>query len=573
MSRGAGPSFEQVNNGPAPSTLEILDELSSYDPEIAQRISLIQSGASPNGQHLNPDFNPRAAALTSEFVDEYRWALALTGHSWIDKGEKPKFVMQAAVEGLQLAAATHHEATEPDFLKHLSETVRDFLTSVFGPAKTRLPSPDELENFVIATRPAPTKIDLSSLVSMPEASTPVIDRASEEAAIEAEPNDQIVETETAANAEEIPEEVEIETDEDTAPAEENTSETEVEDEEDREESSGEILDVEALLESDTFNLTGEAADDEPNLEAKGPTATEVGEASVEDPKEEAMPAKKPEPVYTKTTLAPVFPARTQPSEIVASEEITHGDVAFADERTISTFQVGAQVLFLAMGTETLVEAEVSSIDSYGWTFKRPTPEDELTEEQRADRQRREVQIRERIRILKQDQAFATTEVIDENGNPEVHVFNHVKGFTDGRSEEGAADYADRRIEHELGRLHLALVPEFQEMVPHPHIGCIVLKDKKEAVVGITDLDKNTIIPMAAWTRMINDPEYVREWADHDPHNIPRQRGALLEAIKEAILAHRKSALLALAPATAPKSAGGRHVSTGASNRRVYAVLG
>jgi hypothetical protein len=125
-----------------PEEYEVLEELSSFDDSLSERIRLIKSGASVNGQSPNgvltnalkpvdSDNPEEALEAQREFIDEYRWALSLAIYPYKEQ-ESRETLRAAAVDGLFIAGETYDPAEEPNFLKHLGPKVSGYLEEVFG---------------------------------------------------------------------------------------------------------------------------------------------------------------------------------------------------------------------------------------------------------------------------------------------------------------------------------------------------------------------------------------------------------------------------------------------------------
>lgn len=168
------------------------EELRQFHPSLQVRINDILSGLSPNGEHpdssLDVAVTPPASLSPEErqeaektFIGEYSWALALSVYPYKDD-EGLEALMLAAEDGLFAAAETYDPETEPNFLRHLSEQVRGYLTEVFGPVPDNsLPSADEFEGFIrnLTTTPEAVEVE-TELETEPEAEAEKTDDFTEE---------------------------------------------------------------------------------------------------------------------------------------------------------------------------------------------------------------------------------------------------------------------------------------------------------------------------------------------------------------------------------------------------------
>jgi hypothetical protein len=161
-----------------PEEYEVLEELSSFDDSLSERIRLIKSGVSVNGQSPNgvltsalepvdPASPEDALDAQRKFIKEYSWALSLAIYPYKEQ-ESRETLRAAAVDGLFIAGETYNPEEEPNFLKHLGPKVGGYLEEVFGkPIETSLPTADEFEAFVRANQQVATAPDAEA-AELPE---------------------------------------------------------------------------------------------------------------------------------------------------------------------------------------------------------------------------------------------------------------------------------------------------------------------------------------------------------------------------------------------------------------------
>lgn len=147
---------------------ELLDDLAAFDRCLQDRVTEIQNGLSPNGQNpdgvltdflapTNPKNPKEHVEAENALIKEYEWAIALFGYAYGEMVDPVAF-RAAAEEGLFLAGESYDEEKEPDFLKHLTGELGNYLFVVFGEEvpeedMRKIPTLDEFEILVQRVHP------------------------------------------------------------------------------------------------------------------------------------------------------------------------------------------------------------------------------------------------------------------------------------------------------------------------------------------------------------------------------------------------------------------------------------
>jgi hypothetical protein len=203
-----------------------------------------------------------------------------------------------------------------------------------------------------------------------------------------------------------------------------------------------------------------------------------------------------------SNLTELFGAASEPlpfsaDQLEALVSITHMHSTpprLANERTAEDFTAGQRVLLL-VGAR-LVEATVQRAEAYSspWTLEppQPIPPKQLEERQRLLDKRRQ-------------------ELIEEGHQPGIMP------------------------DSELLRLGMLLSPEFQTVIPNPSPGFVRLQTASDRCGLITDMDRNTIIPMDAWQWIKRNGQYREAWLANGSKESLRKRDSLLQAIHARVI--------------------------------------
>lgn len=186
------------------------------------------------------------------------------------------------------------------------------------------------------------------------------------------------------------------------------------------------------------------------------------------------------------------------------------DLVFADERTAQTFYLGQKVLFLGSGYDSLIDSKIIYTEAYQsvpWVLK-PLPPVELNEQQQEEEAAKLKAINARIGMLK--------------------MLRDISKIPDSSDEHSTYVGPDAFYSQELLRLEMLLIPEFQSAVPASSPGLVKIKNSQG--ITITDMDRNTIIPLPVWQKLKSQPGYSFEWIEHDPYHTKEKGRALLKAI-------------------------------------------
>jgi hypothetical protein len=145
--------------------VQLLSTLTAYDPAIQSRVDDIHLGLSPNGHSpngvLSEAIEQPSTEAAARFTGEYNWAMALSTYPY-HRQEARDVLMCAAIDALYLAGQSYEPNHEPNFLRHFSDTSRNFFNQLFADPKIQLDLPvDRFDDLVIDTHIA----DLPPLAS------------------------------------------------------------------------------------------------------------------------------------------------------------------------------------------------------------------------------------------------------------------------------------------------------------------------------------------------------------------------------------------------------------------------